>query len=237
MKLASIALLALCPALLAAADAVTPGGTIWDGVYTQSQAQRGAGHFETFCSSCHRAGFRGTGFMNRWREDKLASLYTFIRNNMPVGNPGVASPSEYIDIVAWILSTNEAPAGNLDLTPAAASAIQVVGRNGPAPVPDGALVEVVGCLVQNESNSTWSLVQSTAPVRTRDVDNTGGLDVKALAAKQLGDLTFGLPDVSFYKPGNHKDHRVALKGFLDHQPKGDRLLITAIETLAPSCPR
>ena len=237
MKLASIALLALCPALLAAADAVTPGGTIWDGVYTQSQAQRGAGHFETFCSSCHRAGFRGTGFMNRWREDKLASLYTFIRNNMPVGNPGVASPSEYIDIVAWILSANEAPAGELELTPAAASAIQVVGRNGPAPVPDGALVEVVGCLVQNESTSTWSLLQSTAPVRTRDVDNTGGLDIKALAAKQLGDLTFGLPDVSFYKPGNHKDHRVALKGFLDHQPKGDRLLTTAIETLAPSCPR
>ena len=236
MKIAQLVLfLSITPVFLAAADAAVPGGTIWDGVYTPNQAQRGAGNFETFCSSCHRTGFRGAGFMNRWREDNLASLYTFIRNNMPVGNPGVASPSEYIDIVAWILSTNDVPAGNLDLTPAVASAIQVVGKNGPAPVPDGALVEVVGCLAQNETTSTWSLLQSTDPVRTRDVDNTGGLDVKALASKQPGTLTFGLPDASFYKPENHRGHRVALKGFLDHQPRGDRLLMTAIETLAPSC--
>ena len=220
------------PALLTAAE--TNGGTIWDGVYTQSQAERGAGHFETFCSSCHRAGFRGSGFMNRWREDKLSSLYTFIRNNMPVGNPGAASPSEYIDIVAWILSTNEIPAGSQDLTPAGATSIQVVGKNGPAPVPDGALVEVVGCLVQNAANA-WSLQQATEPVRTRDVDNTGGMDVKALSGKTLGSLTFGLPDVGFYKPQNHKGHRIALKGFLDRQPKGDRLLTTSLETLAQEC--
>lgn len=235
MKIALLSLgLALAPAYLTAADATTPGGTIWDGVYTQSQAQRGAGHFETFCSSCHRSGFRGAGFMNRWREDKLSSLYTFIRNNMPVGNPGVATSSEYIDIVAWILATNEIPSGNLDLTPAAATAIQVMGRNGPAPVPDGSLVEVTGCLTQDEA-SGWTLLQATDPVRTRDVDNTGGLDIKALSGKPPGNLTFGLPDASFYKPLNHKGHRVALKGFLDRQPKGDRLLITAIETLATSC--
>jgi hypothetical protein len=233
MKTVLLALtLCVVSPLAHAADA--NGSTIWDGVYSQTQAQRGAGHFETFCSSCHRAGFRGPGFINRWREDKLSSLYNFIRNNMPVGNPGAASPAEYIDIVAWILSTNDVPTGPQDLTPAGASSIQVIGKNGPAPVPDGALVEVVGCLVQNEGNA-WQLLQATDPVRTRDVDNTGGLDVKALSAKPLGSLTFGLPDVGFYKPQNHKGHRIALKGFLDHQPKGDRLLTTAIETLAPDC--
>ena len=237
MKLVILALATLvAPALAAPSfEADTADSTIWDGVYTQAQAQRGAGHFETFCSSCHRAGFRGSGFINRWREDKLASLYTFIRNNMPVGNPGVASPSEYIDIVAWILSTNEIPAGSQDLTPAAASAIQVVGKNGPAAVPDGSLVEVVGCLLQSETSGGWTLLQATGPIRTRDVDNTNGLDVKSLSAKALGSLTFGLPDIGFYKPQNHKGHRVAIKGFLDHQPKGDRLLVTAVETLAPNC--
>ena len=99
MKISLLALaLAASPGFSAAAD--ISGNTIWDGVYTEAQAQRGASHFDTFCSSCHRGGFRGAGFMNRWREDKLASLYTFISKNMPVGNPGIASSSEYIDIVA-----------------------------------------------------------------------------------------------------------------------------------------
>jgi hypothetical protein len=233
MKISFLALaLVASPAFSAAAD--TNGSTIWDGVYTQAQAQRGASDFDTFCSSCHRGGFRGAGFMNRWREDKLASLYSFISKNMPVGNPGVASPSEYIDIVAWILSINEIPAGSKELTPSEAANIQVIGKNGPAPVPDGALVDVVGCLIQDETAKTWTLTQATDPVRTRDVDSEA-IDVKGLADKPLGTLTFGLPDVGFYKPQNHKGHRVALKGFLDHQPKGDRLLTTALATLAPDC--
>src|SRR5438270_2634919 len=156
MKIAFLALALTASPVLFAADS---GSTIWDGVYTQAQAQRGASHFDTFCSSCHRGGFRGAGFMNRWREDKLASLYGFISKNMPVGNPGVASPSEYIDIVAWILSINDVPAGSTELTPAKAVNIQVIGKNGPAPVPDGALVDVVGCLVQDETAKTWMLTQ------------------------------------------------------------------------------
>src|SRR5262249_29483782 len=154
------------------------------GVYTQNQAQRGAGAFDTFCSSCHRGGFRGTGFMNRWREDKLSSLYNFISKNMPVGNPGVASASEYIDIVAWILSTNEFPSGGQELTANAATSIQVIGKNGPAPVPDGALVDVVGCLIQDEASKGWSLAQASDPVRTRDVDSEA-IDVKGLTDKPL----------------------------------------------------
>jgi hypothetical protein len=236
MRFAFLALAVVCaaPAYLSAALPEEGGATIWDGVYTSAQAKRGASNFDTWCSSCHRAGFRGVTFMNRWREDKLSSLYGFISRNMPVGNPGVASSSEYIDIVAWILSLNEIPAGAQELTPAAAANIQVVGKNGPAPVPDGSLIEVVGCLVQNESNA-WSLTHASEPVRTRDVDNTDGIDTRALSEKPLGTLTFGLPDANFYKPQNHRDHRVAVKGFLDRQPKGDRMLITAIATLASEC--
>jgi S-disulfanyl-L-cysteine oxidoreductase SoxD len=207
--------------------------TVWDGVYTSSQADRGESAFAGTCTGCHQSGFQGQRFIDHWREGKLSNLYSFISTSMPPGNKTPLDAQDYVDIVAYILKSNKFPAGNAELTADATEGIQVVGKDGPAGVPDGALVSLVGCLAQ-DADKKWSLTNASEPVRTADVDKS--TDLKALEAKPLGSLTFLLPDVSFYKPAAHKGHKVELKGFLDKEPKGDRVLATALQTVAPLCP-
>lgn len=209
--------------------------TVWDGVYTDSQAARGEDAFAVYCFSCHKNGFRGQAFMKSWGQDKVSSLFNFIKANMPAGSPGVASEREYLDVVAYILSTNGFPAGGEDLTASRADAVQVVGKDGPSAVPDGALISAVGCLTQGAEQG-WTLTRSSDPVRTRDVEASSGQELKAIGARALGTLTFRLPDVGFFHPDKHSGHRVEIKGFLDKQPKGDRIMATSLQTLAGSCP-
>src|SRR5713226_8748386 len=98
--------------------------TVWDGVYTDAQAARGLAAFDARCRECHRGGFF-QGFIERWREDKLSGIFNFISTRMPRDNPGSATQSQYLDIVAYILSLNNLPAGAEELTSGAVGDIQV----------------------------------------------------------------------------------------------------------------
>ncbi|SRR5712691_3221718 len=211
--------------------------TVWDGVYTAAQATRGEAAFDGYCRSCHNAAFQGPRFIDRWREDRLSSLFNFMSTKMPRDSPGSASQAEYLDIVAYILSLNGLPAGAQELTASAVGNIQVVGKDGPAPVPTGSLVKVVGCLAQVPDN-TWILNRASEPVRTREPEKSTGTELKASEAQPLGTRTLPLPEIEFYHPDPHKGHKVETKGFLDRGPNGDRLrlLVTSLQTLASSCP-
>src|SRR2546428_142344 len=105
--------------------------------------------FDGSCRSCHRNSFQGARFIDRWREDKLGSLFNFRRTKMPADSPGSASEAEYLDIIAYVLSLNSFPAGAQELNSSAAGNIQVVGKEGLAPLPSGSLVRAVGCLVKS----------------------------------------------------------------------------------------
>jgi cytochrome c5 len=230
------AALILLAGTVAAQDLSTPAKkTVWDGVYTPAQADRGESVFGITCNGCHRNGFEGQRFVDHWREGKLSNLYQFISTSMPPGGRTVLDPQDYIDIVAYILRTNKFPAGKEELTADATTNIQVVGKNGPAGVPDGALVSIVGCLEQ-DADKKWSLTHAGEAIRTADVDKTTGPDLKGVASRALGTLTFILPDVTFYKPADSKGNKVELKGFLDKEAKGDRVLATSLQSLAPACP-
>ena len=93
--------------------------TVWDGVYTAEESERGQVAFEMNCASCHGAedgrqpgaGFTGTSFMERWREYNLRSLFGLIRDTMPQDAPARLSDRTYLDIVARILAVNSFPAG------------------------------------------------------------------------------------------------------------------------------
>ena len=61
--------------------------TVWDGVYTNAQAERGRKEYLDNCSPCHGAELEGLNgvrlsgpeFMERWREYDIGGLYYFRR--------------------------------------------------------------------------------------------------------------------------------------------------------------
>ena len=72
--------------LRAQAAPPTPARTVWNGVYTADQAQRGSQQFGTHCASCHAADLTGgegpslvgESFMNSWRESTVDALLEFL---------------------------------------------------------------------------------------------------------------------------------------------------------------
>src|SRR5437867_12523080 len=67
---------------------------------------------------------KGDKFMENWREDSLDSLFTKIRTTMPRRDPKSLSDAETLQLVAYILQSNEFPAGS-ELNPSTLGAIQI----------------------------------------------------------------------------------------------------------------
>jgi cytochrome c len=104
--------------------------SIWDGVYTEEQADRGQKVNSGLCAKCH--GTRGDGanepdqpggpaiarfsFLRKWENTSLASLFEYIRTEMPPDNPGSRTDQEYIDALAYMLVMSGAPPGDTELT-------------------------------------------------------------------------------------------------------------------------
>src|SRR5437762_4526192 len=151
--------------------------SIWDGVYSETQAQRGSIAYRAACSSCHRGDLGGqngvligTTFMNRWREDNLNSLFTNIKTTMPRNNPGILKEDMYVDIITYILQQNSFPAGPDELKPDALKTVQIVGKGGAEALPAGALAQTFGCITAGPDN-TWLLTRATTPVRARSPED------------------------------------------------------------------
>jgi mono/diheme cytochrome c family protein len=225
----------LAIALAGAGSTQNSGRTVWDGVYTSAQAARGEATFNRSCLACHRNGLQGSRFLERWREDTLASLFDFMRTKMPVDSPGSSSEDEYLDIIAYVLASNHFPDGAQELRASAAAGIQVVGKDGPAPLPSGALVRVVGCLAKGPGDE-WTLSKASALARTRDPEKSTGAELKASQGQALGTSAFRLPEIEFSHPESEQGHKVETKGYLDRASEVDRVLVTSLESLASSCP-
>jgi len=110
--------------LSAFANPVVNERSVWSGVYSSSQAERGRVAFETTCAMCHRADLSGRGAIPALRGDVFTSdrhggtvgdLFQIISTTMPPGRPTALSPEGYADVVAYLLSANAFPAGEADL--------------------------------------------------------------------------------------------------------------------------
>jgi cytochrome c len=98
--------------------------TVWDGVYTEEQATRGAGVYAEKCAMCHGDSLGGveaapplTGpaFYANWEGESLNALFERIRMSMPLDNPGSLSRAQNADIVAHLLKIGGYPAGSAPL--------------------------------------------------------------------------------------------------------------------------
>ena len=128
--------------------------TVWTGVYTDDQAMRGKAQFEAHCSSCHRSGpASGERFIRNWSGTDLNGLFNQMKVSMPADAPSSLSDDAYLDIVADMLQVNAFPAGSTELKIDMLKNIRVERREGPEPVANFALVQVIGCLVQGSENS------------------------------------------------------------------------------------
>lgn len=96
------------------------------GVYTLQQSNRGRDIYAGNCRSCHTPETHsGAAFNATWNGRSLAELYVFIRERMPKNDPGVLSPQEYADVLAYLLRLNRLPLGDAEL-PADSAALSRV---------------------------------------------------------------------------------------------------------------
>jgi len=98
--------------------------SVWDGVYTSEQSQRGATLYAKECASCHGSALTGgesapplTGgeFFSNWNGLTVGDLFERIRISMPGDRPGKLTREQDADILAYMLSVSQFPAGKTEL--------------------------------------------------------------------------------------------------------------------------
>ena len=131
-----VATAALCIAGgLTAPVALAAGQPEQDGIHTAEQAENGRADYTRSCAICHRTDLRGNfespplagpNFLNFWGDLTPQDLVERIRLTMPPDRPGRLGDQTYLDIVAYLLQANGAPAGDQALTAATDVAIGTV---------------------------------------------------------------------------------------------------------------
>ena len=106
-----------------------------DGIHTTEQAENGRAVYTRSCAICHRTDLRGNfeapplagaNFLNFWGDRTPGDLAERIRLTMPPDRPGRLGDQTYLDIVAYLLQANGAPAGEQVLTSSTAVTIGAV---------------------------------------------------------------------------------------------------------------
>ena len=223
-----------------AAGQETEEPSVWDGVYSAAQAERGQALYEASCARCHGEDLSGANarplagesFVRDWGGLTLDGVLTRART-MPPGAAGSLGDAGYVDIIAYVLQVNAFPHGEGELTTARAGEILVYGADGPDAVPNFAMVQVVGCLARDDR--TWIVTDGSQPIRTRDPDASTGDALALTQAMPLGSGTFELMYV-FPDPDPYEGHRVEAKGFLIRRDEGaDAINVTTVASLEASC--
>jgi mono/diheme cytochrome c family protein len=105
-------------------QAQAPARTVWSGVFSADQAAQGKALFENKCATCHGADLNGgemapplTGgmFLSNWNGQSLGDLFTRVHTTMPQNDPGSLNNAEVAQVLAYILSFNQFPAGSAAL--------------------------------------------------------------------------------------------------------------------------
>ena len=103
-----------------------------DGVYVAAQAESGRAIYERECAACHQANLQGSfeapqlageSFLQFWADLSPGDLFVRIRSSMPPERAGALTDEAYLNVVAYLLQANGAPAGRTALTEATTGTI------------------------------------------------------------------------------------------------------------------
>jgi hypothetical protein len=96
---------------------------------------------------------------------------------------------------------------------------------------------VVGCFTQRPDGQ-WILVNATEPFRTKKPTETTPEELNASATKAAGNQIFLMQEmdaVPDFIPDAHKGERMQAKGFLVRARNAERINLTSISTVSPTC--
>jgi quinoprotein glucose dehydrogenase len=114
--------LALIP--LATAFVLAQEKSVWDGIYTDAQAERGKQLYSDACASCHGPELTGGemapplvggDFSSDWNGLTVGDLFERMRISMPQNAPGSLTGQQNSDILAFVLQANKFPSGQTEL--------------------------------------------------------------------------------------------------------------------------
>jgi len=256
LPLAGLLFLASATASLVTAQASTPRRTVWEGVYTEAQADRGTMAYGQSCAGCHalaaegKAPLAGEPFWKSFAQKTVGDLLEFVSAYMPNGAPGSLAESTYNDIVALILKSNGFPAGTTELARHTIADVQIVAKDGRTELPANSLARVVGCLARSgadqapskanqarsgadlaRSGADWVVTNATSPERAERLARAGDED----ATRPLGSRTMPLKFV-LTKLDGFVGSRVAVSGLLIGADGADGINVTGVNRIAQKCP-
>jgi uncharacterized protein len=99
--------------------------TNWDGVYTDSQAQRGRQVYERSCAVCHLDNLQGDAvspplvgptFLAQFAASTAHEMVQGIRSTMPQNAPDTLGDRAYVDLISYLLKANGSRAGAVELS-------------------------------------------------------------------------------------------------------------------------
>jgi mono/diheme cytochrome c family protein len=234
LSLAGILFAASATTGLGIAQTTTPHRTVWEGVYTEAQATRGATAFCQSCSGCHalaaegKAPLVGDAFWKSFSQKSVGELLEFVSTFMPNGTPGSLNKTTYEDIVALMLKSNGFPAGAAEFKSNTMADVQILPKDGGTELPANALARVVGCLAR--TGSDWVVTNATTPERAErapkaEEDATRPLGTRAIPLKYVVTRLDAMTG-----------SRVAVSGLLIGAGGADGINVTVVNRVAPKCP-
>ena len=108
--------------------------SVWSGVYTSEQADRGAALYEAECGECHGPSLEGgetalplagADFRWAWNGLSVGDLFERLRVSMPEGRPRALTRAQKADVLAFMLQENAFPPGDTEL-PGRASRLDAI---------------------------------------------------------------------------------------------------------------
>ncbi|MGB7220306.1 MAG: c-type cytochrome [Vicinamibacterales bacterium] len=214
--------------------------TVWDGVFTIDQADRGKRQFVEHCAECHGENLEGgegkslvgEAFWAFWGDSTVAELFAYVKTNMPFLDDGAIKGTlplnTYLDIVTHILRSNDFPAGTQELTAESGTGVRIVKKDGPGELPAAVLAHVVGCLAPRAPDGSWHLEKGTRPRRASTPATTPDRDVP-LGSRDF-ELKFVLTNLT-----RLVGHRVAVTGILLGTGGINGLNVNTVTSVAATC--